>query len=164
MPMNTEMRSVTMHRQCGAALITALVFLTILTMLALASMGTNTLEEEMASNSQEVNRAFQTAETGLRLAFSDDAAFNTANSLDDNGTPFNPADDIYDFSGSDNTLWYPPAETEYGAYFRQKTIPARGSGWDTSMAFYHFDLVSRGDTQTGASTTLHAGAYQVGKK
>ena len=164
MNMNIEMRSTVSYQQRGAALITALVFLTVLTLLAIASMGTNTLEEKMAANAQEVNRAFQTAETGLRLAFDDDTAFNTTNALDDNGTPFNPADDIYDFSGVDADVGDYSADTQFAAYFQQKTIPQRGSGWDTSMAFYHFDLISRGDTETGASTTLHAGAYQVGKK
>ncbi len=153
-----------MESQRGAALVTALILLTVLTLLALTSMSTTSLEEKMAANTQEVNRAFQAAESGLRLAFSDDSAFNTTNALDDNGTPFNPADDIYDFNGQDVDIGTYSADTEYGAYFQQKTIPKRGSGWDTSMAFYHFDLVSRGDTETGISTTLHAGAYQVGKK
>ncbi len=151
-------------KQGGAALVTSLVLLTILTLLALTSMNTNTLEEKMAANSQEVNRAFQTAETGLALALTDDGAFNTNNSVDDNGTPFNFDDDIYAFSQTTNNIGSYNADTEFSAWFRQKTTPKRGSGWDTSMAFYHFDLISRGKTQSGASTTLHAGAYQVGKK
>ncbi len=151
-------------KQHGAALVTALVMLTILTLLALTSMNTNTLEEKMAANSQEVNRAFQTAETGLALALTDDDAFNTINTVDDNGTPFNSDDDIYTFNQEDNAVGSYSAATQFSAWFRQKTTPKRGSGWDTSMAFYHFDLVSRGATQSGASTVLHGGAYQVGKK
>ena len=151
-------------RQTGAALMTALVMLTVVTMLALTSLGTNTLEEKMASNSQEVNRAFQTAETGLKKAFDDDDAFNIVNLVDDNGTPYDPTDDIYDYSEMDIPVGPYVADTDFAAYFRQKTIPKRGSGWDTSMAFYHFDVISNGETQTGASTILHAGAYQVGKR
>lgn len=150
-------------RQQGAALVTALVMLTVVTMLALTSLGTNTLEEKMASNSQEVNRAFQTAESGLQIAFADDDAFNIVNLVDDNGTPYDPTDDIYDFADSEDVGLY-NAETDFAAFFNQKTIPKRGSGWDTSMAFYHFDVISNGETQTGASTILHAGAYQVGKR
>ncbi|MGR9089576.1 MAG: pilus assembly PilX family protein [Gammaproteobacteria bacterium] len=148
----------------GAALITALVMLTIVTMLAIASMGTASLEEKMAANSQEVNRAFQTAETGLEKAFQDDDAFNIVNLRDNNGTPYDPTDDIYDYTGSDNDVGLYGAETNFAAFFRQKTIPKRGSGWDTSMAFYHFDVVSEGRTNAGVSTVLHAGAYQVGKR
>ena len=106
-------------RQHGAALITALVMLTVVTMLALTSLGTNTLEEKMASNSQEVNRAFQTAEAGLAKAFDDDDAFNIVNLVDDNGTPYDPTDDIYDFSFSDNDVGPYSADTDFAAYFRQ---------------------------------------------
>lgn len=148
----------------GAALVTALVLLTVVTMLAITSMGTNTLEEKMAANSQEVNRAFQTAEVGLEKVFDDDGAFNIVNLVDDNGTPYNPTDDIYDYAFSDNDVGPYSADTDYAAYFRQKTIPKRGSGWDTKAAFYHFDVIANGETVSGASTILHAGAYQVGKR
>ncbi|MGR8950650.1 MAG: pilus assembly PilX family protein [Gammaproteobacteria bacterium] len=150
--------------QGGAALVTALVLLTVVTMLALTSLGTNTLEEKMAANSQEVNRAFQTAESGLKKAFLDDTAFNIVNLYDDNGTPYDPTDDIFDYIQVDNDVGTYSADTRYAAYFKQKTVPKRGSGWDVSMAFYHFDVVSEGKTNSGAVTTLHAGAYQVGKR
>lgn len=156
-------RSTNLARQRGAALATALVLLTIMTILALTSMGTNTLQEKMASNAQEINRVFQTAETGLNLGLTDDTAFNTNNYLDDNGT-FDPSDDTYAFTQSTTVGTGYTNTAEYNAWFRNKTAPKRGSGWDTSMAFYHFDLISRGSAQSGISTTLHAGAYQVGKK
>ena len=152
------------HAQNGVALVTALVLLTVVTMLAITSMGTNILEEKMAANLQEVNRAFQTAESGLAKALEDDAAFNIVNLVDDNDTPFYPSDDIYDFNGSDADLGDYSADTNFAVYFRQKTVPKRGSGWDTDTAFYHFDVVSQGETGSGAATTLHAGAYQVGQR
>ncbi|MDA0822197.1 MAG: PilX N-terminal domain-containing pilus assembly protein [Proteobacteria bacterium] len=152
------------YAERGAALVTSLVLLTVVTMLAITSMGTNTLEEKMAANSQEVNRAFQTAETGLQKVFEDSDAFNIVNLVDDNGTPYDPSDDIYDYEFSDNDVGPYSADTEYAAFFRQKTIPKRGSGWDTKAAFYHFDVVANGETESGASTILHAGAYQVGKR
>ena len=140
------------RRQNGAALITALVFLVILTMLALSSMSTSTLEERMAANSQEINRAFQTAESGLELAFDD------VNSFSINNTEANPnTGSVTDFGSYD-------ADTSYEVAFRQATSPKRGSGWDSSYALYHFDLQSTGATDAGATTTLHAGAYQVGYK
>lgn len=157
-------RSINFRHERGAALVTALVLLTIMTLLAITSMGTNTLEEKMAANSQEVNRAFQTAETGLRAIMDTDAAFDTANSVNDGGTPFDPTDDVYVFTDNDPAVGSYTANTVYTAVFRQQTIPKRGSGWDTSMAFYHFDLAASGATVTGVSTMLHAGAYQVGKR
>jgi len=159
-----KVTSFSIQHQSGAALVTSLILLTVVTLLAITSMSTNTLEEKMASNSQEMNRAFQTAETGLAKILADDDAFNTTNSVDDNGTPFDPSDDIYDYTTTDSAVGPYTAETVYNAEFRQKTIPKRGTGWDTSMAFYHFDLGSRGITETGVSAEHHAGAYQVGKK
>lgn len=139
-------------RHHGAALITALVFLVILTMLALGSMSTNTLEEKMAANSQEINRAFQTAESGLELAFND------ANSFSINNTELDP------YTGANTNFGDYGAATNYEVAFRQTTAPKRGSGWDSNYALYHFDVQSSGETDSGAATTIHAGAYQVGYK
>ncbi len=138
--------------QNGAALVTALVFLVIMTLLALGSMSTNTLEEKMAGNSQEVNRAFQTAESGLELAFED------TNSFSINNTEINP------YTGSNTAFGDYSADTTFEVAFRQATTPKRGSGWDSNYALYHFDIGSTGATDSGASTTIHAGAYQVGYK
>lgn len=139
-------------RQEGAALITALVLLIVLTMLGLSSMSTNTMEERMAANSQEMNRAFQAAESGVGLAFTN------ADSFSINNTEDNPVTDTKSDFGSYK------ADVTYEAAFRQATPPKRGSGWDTSYALYHFDVASTANTPSGASTTIHAGAYQVGRK
>jgi len=144
------------NHQDGAVLITALIFLVILTLLALTSMNTNTLEEKMAANSQEINRAFQTAETGLDLAINDDDAFTTANKEELDGT----AGDLYDKSLTNIGTY--GAEVDYNAVYRQKTRPPRGSQWDQSFALYHFDMSATGSTQSGAMTKIHGGAYQVG--
>ncbi|MDP2835105.1 MAG: PilX N-terminal domain-containing pilus assembly protein [Pseudomonadota bacterium] len=55
-------------RQSGAALITSLIFLTILTILGMSSLGTALLESRMAGNARDRNIAFQAAEMGLRDA------------------------------------------------------------------------------------------------
>ncbi len=57
------------RQQQGVVLVTALVFLVILTLLGITAMSTNTLDERMASNSQDLNRAFQAAESGITKAF-----------------------------------------------------------------------------------------------
>ena len=57
-----------LFRQNGAALITSLIFLTILTILGMSSMGTALLESRMAGNSRDRALAFQAAEMGLRDA------------------------------------------------------------------------------------------------
>lgn len=54
------------RRQAGAALVTGLIFMVILTLLAIAAMRTTTLEELMARNARDRDLAFQAAEAALR--------------------------------------------------------------------------------------------------
>lgn len=54
------------HPERGAALITGLIFMVVLTLLAMAAMRTTLLEERMAGNARDVDLAFQAAEAALR--------------------------------------------------------------------------------------------------
>jgi len=56
----------THHRQHGFVLITGLIFLVIITLLALSSMNTTTLQEKLASNLREQSRATEASEAVLR--------------------------------------------------------------------------------------------------
>lgn len=53
-------------RQQGATLIVALLILLVMTLTAVTSMQTTTLEEKMVSNSRDYSLAFEAAEIGLR--------------------------------------------------------------------------------------------------
>jgi type IV pilus assembly protein PilX len=55
-------------RQSGAALILALIFLLLMTMLSTSSMRTATMQERMAGNTRDWNLGFQSAEAALRVA------------------------------------------------------------------------------------------------
>lgn len=57
-----------LNRQRGAALITSLIFLSVLTILGMSTLGTALLESRMAGNARDRNLAFQAAEIGLRDA------------------------------------------------------------------------------------------------
>lgn len=57
-----------LNKQTGAALVVGLVLLMVLTILAISTMRTATLQLLMAGNAQYKERAFQLAETGLRDA------------------------------------------------------------------------------------------------
>ena len=59
--------------QSGAVLFTALVLMVLMTLLAVTMMGNTAIDEKMAQNSQEQNRAFQAAETGIELALANSA-------------------------------------------------------------------------------------------
>jgi type IV pilus assembly protein PilX len=56
------------RRQSGAALILALIFLLLMTMLSTSSMRTSTMQERMAGNMRDWNLGFQGAEAALREA------------------------------------------------------------------------------------------------
>ncbi len=151
--------------QSGAVLITSLVMLVILTLLGLSTISTSTLEEKMAANSQEMNRAFQTAETGLQMVMADAAAFSTSNTVNDNSTPNDDTDDIYQYQITDDSFSSYGAETIYRSEFKQRTPPSRESGWDIGQyAFYYFDLSATGSTPSGAYSEVHSGVYQIGPK
>lgn len=57
--------NVTKVRQRGTALVVSLVFLLLLTILAVTAVSTSTLEEKMAGNVKDKNLAFQAAEAAL---------------------------------------------------------------------------------------------------
>ncbi len=148
-------------QQRGAVLITALIMLVILTLLGLSSISTTTMEERMSANSQDITRAFQAASTGLTQVFNDEEAFDTTNTLESDGTVDDPYDKTAEV-GATGTYAY-DATSDFNSVYRQSTVPPRGSGWDSTFAYYHFDLSATGSTDTGATTTIHAGAYQVGR-
>lgn len=67
--MNTkQIHSLAAAPQKGVALIMALIFLLLLTILGVSALGTTSLEEKMAANTKERNTAFQAAESALIVA------------------------------------------------------------------------------------------------
>ena len=146
------------HKQQGAALVTALFLLVVLTMLALSGMNTNIMDERMAGNSQEKARAFRAAEIGIELAFDDEEAFAMTNTTaSDDGSSSDP------YNKSSNDIGDYEANVDYNAVYIQKTRPPRGSGWDSTMAFYHFRLSAKSTTTSGVSSSMAQGVYQVGR-
>jgi len=141
------------RQQQGVVLVTALVFLVILTLLGITSMSTNTLEERMAANSQDINRAFQTAETGVVQAFADPATFGGTTS---NFSNVGQGAGVGTYNGS----------TTYTSSYRgptpilfQNISNAASAG---TFQYHNFDLQSTGATPSGAQTTLGVGARLLG--
>lgn len=61
--MNGSMKFKGLVQQRGAALIVSLIVLLVLTLIGVAGMNTSVMQERMAVNSQNSNRAFQAAES-----------------------------------------------------------------------------------------------------
>ena len=146
--------------QSGAVLFTALVLMVLMTMLAVTMMGNTAMDEKMAQNSQDKNRAFQAAETGIEMAIANSGSMNTSNQIED-GTG------LSSFSQGDATTLGTAAtgygvSVTYSSVFLQKTPVTRGSGFDSSFANYWFELQSKARTDTGAESTVSLGMFQVG--
>ena len=58
----------------------------LMTLLAVTMMGNTAIDEKMAQNSQEQNRAFQAAETGIEMALADVNVLKTSHGFNDDGT------------------------------------------------------------------------------
>ncbi len=146
--------------QSGAVLFTALVLMVMMTLLAVTMMGNTAMDEKMAQNSQDKNRAFQAAETGIEMAIANSGSMNTSNSITDSSG-------VSSFSQGDETTLgtsvtgYGVSVT-YSSVFLQKTPVTRGSGFDSSFANYWFELQSKARTDTGAESTVSLGMFQVG--
>lgn len=69
------------HRERGAVLIVALLFLVMLTLLGVTAMTSSTMEERMAGNARDNSVAFQAAEAALRDAKRDLDSYPTGAQL-----------------------------------------------------------------------------------
>ncbi|MGI9317714.1 MAG: pilus assembly PilX family protein [bacterium] len=78
-------------RQSGAALLTTMVFLVVLTIIGVSTMQNNRIEQKMTTNQQEINHSFQYAETGLVPGIKSAELLNTA----DIGAPDYDTPDMY---------------------------------------------------------------------
>ena len=142
-------------RQQGIVLITGLVFLVILTLLSITAMSTNTLEERMAVNSQDVNRAFQAAESGLSIAFS-------------SGTAFTGTTDDFSISTTDPNFGDYGANISIISEFRTSVEVSGFQDIETAsdeelFKWYYYDIRSTGATQAGSSRLVGAGAKVLGQ-
>jgi len=127
-------------RQQGAALILALIFLLLMTLLSTSSMRTSTMQERMAGNTRDWNLGFQSAEAALRAA--EEFLLDTAVLPE-----FNDADGYYQVNSTDRPVWigdtpapgggyqtYPvdlPGTAERPKYYIEKLSSIRPAGTST---------------------------------
>ena len=145
------------RRQSGAVLLVSLVILVVLTLLGVSTMNTTQLGEKMAANNQQMNHAFQAAETALSQAFNNSDAWEGAFT-----STYEHARAT--FGGSTDGA-------EYSADFLSWTPPPVGSLYSsTTFRSAHFNFRSTGSTtdpNTGnahLATTINGGAYQIAPK
>lgn len=143
------MRNTFQKKQSGAALVVGLLLLLVLTLLAISSMNTASLDLIMAGNEQYQARAFQAAEAGVQDGFIN-GSFNS----DPTSAPFNfgPA------ATGDTVSTYEYTVTPLLNGALQPPPPGNSEG--TFGALY-FRIQSRGDSARGARAVHTQELYQV---
>jgi Tfp pilus assembly protein PilV len=137
--------------QSGAVLIVAMILLVVLTLLGVTAMNTTSLQERIASNTQEQVHAFQAAETGLNQAFADNSAYDITSTYTGGATPTT-------FAGTADSASYAPT-------FLGFSPPPPGSLYSaTSFQAAHFNFRATGTSETNISIILNGGAYQIAPK
>ena len=131
--------------QRGAALVIGLLLLVVLTILAVSSMNSASLEFIMAGNEQYRANAFSAAEAGIERTM-DAGTFNPAVlTQNQNGTT----------NGTDN--WATVTTTQLNG----NPLPAMwGNSWN-SFATYHFEIVSTGTSVRNATAVNTQGVAVI---
>ncbi len=149
--MNMKCNKPSPARQRGTVLVMAMVILLVLTIIGVTAMNTSSLEAKMATNIQETNRAFETAESGLNKALNTAGAFDLHAPYVRNTFPFGSLG--YQSEATVDTSW------------KSFSTPKRGSGYSAvNYDSANFDQKSTGSTETGAQSVLHQGASQIVNK
>lgn len=144
--------------QRGAVLIVSLVILLVLTLIGVAGMNSSVMQERMASNAQNSNRAFQGAESSA-TALTEILMTGNLNLLQE---AMDAADDLSS-TGSVTLDAANGVQTEYQARYLGEVIISSGSSMDadestTLLKGYRYEL--RGSAEmdnTGAASTVYKG-------
>jgi type IV pilus assembly protein PilX len=151
---NTKLMSLAPSAQRGAALITSLVILLVLTAIGITALSTTSLEQKMATNLQDFNRAFQAAETGLKHALDNPGSVSLTSTIDGSTGALG----YYEATAATSTKllgWSDPPRRTSGVYSRSRFSAA------------HFETTSTGKAKadtSGAVVVLHEGMYQITPK
>lgn len=138
----------------GMVLIVVLIMLTVMTILGITTMGNTSMEERMAANVQEYNRAFQVAESGIAAHFKEgDALLSTATPP---GTAPGPVIHNYDFRGGEESV------TTRSWYEAKGREAPPGYSMGGPFRAHYFTMDSAGTTNGGATSRHRQGYYVIG--
>jgi len=138
------------HTQSGAALVVGLILLIAVSVMAIASMNTASLDLIMAGNEQYHARAFVAAEAGIEAAWQNNAAYTTSADY-----PMTAPTTVG--TGSDNYK-YKVDRTSGGAV--EPPPPGNSSG---TFGAVYFTITATGGSERGAVATNTQEVFQVVK-
>ena len=143
-------------RSEGAALVTALLLLMVLTVLGVAGLATATLELRMAGNAQHQERAFAAAEHAI------EQAVTTA----DLGTSSTPAAPFKPDCGDACTVPVTGDPFDYSLYYDaaagRTPAPDGGHSLGAGLQAHHFIVEASGGSGGGARAEHTQGFYVLG--
>lgn len=146
------------NRQSGAALIVALIFLLLMTLLSTSSMRNSTMQERMAGNMRDWNIGFQGAEASLRFVETFLLTSNTYPEFDDTSgyyqvnSPDRPVWDGDSTSDGNGYLTYPfdvPGAAERPKYYIEELSSIKPAGTNSETGtpieeIFYFRVTSVG--------------------
>ena len=103
----------------GAALVISLIFLLVITIVAIAGTRSTTMQERMAGNTRDRNLAFQAAESGLREAEDFIDSLASLGNFDGSNGLYGLTDAAPDYEDSatwSNAANFRTADEDYGSY------------------------------------------------
>ncbi len=141
----------TKSKQSGAALVISMVLLMVLTILAISTMRTASLEVAMAGNDQYTQNAFQLAETGIDEYMA--IAVNNGNCADtgDAGICNIASRDVAEMSGS----------YQASSSFIRHYDGCPGGYSIGTFASYHFEVQATGQTTARSANDQHDQGWLV---
>lgn len=155
-PYDPQVPVSTVARDQGAALVIALLLLTVLTVLGVAGLATATLELRMAGNAQHHERAFAAAEHAI------ERALETAE-LDTSSTPSDPIGPDCDGACAVPVTGDP---FDYSLYYDAGAgrTPAPDGGYSLGggLQAHHFVIEASGESGRGARAEHTQGFYVLG--
>lgn len=143
-------------RHQGAALVTALLLMMVLTVVAVAGLATATLELRMAGNAQHHERAFAAAEHAIEQAV-------TSADLDTSSTPRDP---LKPGCGGGCTVPVTGEAFDYSVYYDagagRAPAPDGGYSLGAGLQAHHFVIEASGESGRGARAEHTQGFYVLG--
>jgi type IV pilus assembly protein PilX len=133
--------------QAGSALVVALIFLLLMTLLGTSAMQSSTMQERMASNWRDWNLAFQSAEAGLRDA--------EEYLLDTVALPeFEDEDGLYEVNSPDRPVWQGAALSDGNGYVDYAGTPIDGVARQPRYFIEELSTITPAGTETETGTPL----------
>jgi hypothetical protein len=136
----------------GFALITAMMFLSVLTLIAVAASTTANIESRVTTNVRAHQNAFFAAESGLSYVIATPTLYGSTNI--DTSTPATDSGNVGNYSFDISCLYLGPNASKQSL---------RGSGYSAGKFRAHnYELTSTGNGPISSSSQVMAEGYRIG--